>query len=60
LGIPKRLLLPSVRNGRALPKRVLTRGIVESWERDDKPIYLLRLPKSWDIPRAVEKYLNTF
>jgi adenine-specific DNA-methyltransferase len=58
-GISRKLLHPSVRNGRALPKRELTRAVVQSWVREDEPVYLLRLPKSRDIPRAVERYLDT-
>lgn len=59
LGIPGKLLQASVRNGRALPKRELTRAAVEVWERKDEPIYLLRLSKSQDIPQAVARYLDT-
>ncbi len=57
--IPERLLHPTVRNGRALSGRVLTRSIVQQWVKGDAPIYLLRLPKSLDVPSSVSRYLDT-
>jgi adenine-specific DNA-methyltransferase len=57
--IPKRLLHPTVRNGRSLPDRNLTLGVVREWVRKDEPVYLLKLPKSPDIPPSVRKYLDT-
>jgi tRNA1(Val) A37 N6-methylase TrmN6 len=59
LGIPKQLLHPTVRNGRALPGRNLTRSVVQEWVREDKPVYLLKLPKAPDIPLPVKSYLDT-
>jgi hypothetical protein len=59
LDIPTKLLHPTVRNGRALPERSLTQAVVKKWVRDDDPIYLLKLPKSDDIPRSVTRYLET-
>lgn len=57
--IPVQLLHPTVRNGRALPQKNLTKKVVSKWVRDDEPIYLLRLPKSLDIPKSVKRYLDT-
>ena len=57
--IPEQLLLPTVRNGRALPERNLTRSVVRKWVTEDEPIYLLKLPKSSDIPLSVKRYLDT-
>ena len=57
--IPKQLRHPTVRNGRALPKRNLTHSVVHKWVREDEPIYLLKLPKAPDIPLSVKKYLDT-
>jgi adenine-specific DNA methylase len=59
LDIPRGLLHPTVRNGRALPARTLTRSVVQEWVREDKPIYLLKLPKISDIPVSVRSYLDT-
>jgi hypothetical protein len=59
LGIPFKLLQPTVRNGRALPSKNLTQAVVKKWIRDDEPIYLLRLPKTDDLPRSVKRYLET-
>jgi hypothetical protein len=57
--IPKELLHPTVRNGRALPARALTRSVVQEWVREDKPVYLLKLPRAPDIPLSVKSYLDT-
>jgi hypothetical protein len=57
--IPKQLVHPTVRNGRALLGRNLTRSVVREWVREDKPIYLLKLPKASDIPLPVKRYLDT-
>jgi hypothetical protein len=57
--IPGHLLHPTVRSGRGLPRRNLTQTVVRKWVMEDEPIYLLKLPKSPDIPMAVERYLDT-
>jgi hypothetical protein len=57
--IPYQLLHPTVRNGRSLPLRDLTRSVVKEWVREDKPVYLLKLPKALDIPLSVRSYLDT-
>lgn len=57
--IPKKLLHPSVRNGRALPPQRVTTGVVERWMRNDEPILLLKLSKTDEMPRSVRRYLNT-
>lgn len=59
LGIPDALLHPSVRNGRSLPARELTKETVTRWFRSDEPVLLLRLPKSAELPAAVKRYLAT-
>lgn len=59
LDIPRQLLHPTVRNGRALPPKLLNASVVNKWVRDDEPIYLLRLPKTADVPTPVRKYLDT-
>ncbi len=59
LGIPSNLLQPTVRNGRALPEKNLTPSVVKKWIKDDDPIYLLRLPKTENLPRSVIRYIET-
>jgi adenine-specific DNA-methyltransferase len=58
-GIPKQFLQPTVRNGRALPLSRVTASVVDRWKRDDEAILLLRLPKSKNIPRSIQMYLDT-
>ncbi|MFL9870054.1 Eco57I restriction-modification methylase domain-containing protein [Paraburkholderia megapolitana] len=59
LSIPKQLLHPTVRNGRALPKRRLTTSTVGKWHQDDEQVLLLRMPKSGRVPAAVSRYLDS-
>jgi adenine-specific DNA-methyltransferase len=59
LRIPKQLLHPTVRNGRALPKRRLTTSTVGKWHQDDEQVLLLRMPKSGRVPAAVLRYLDS-
>ena len=58
-GIPESLLHPAVRSARTLPARAVTKDIVESWRRADEPILLLRLPKDIELPRSVQRYIDT-
>jgi len=57
--IPEHLLHPTIRNARALSTDTVTRTLVERWKKADDPFLLLRLPKTRDIPREVERYLDT-
>ncbi len=57
--LPRKLLHPTVRNGRSLPRDRLTAATVEKWERADDPILLLRLPKTATVPSTVLRYLDT-
>ena len=61
LGIPAKLLHPTVRNGRALPRKSLTRSTIAKWHADDDPIMLLRLPKvrATELPVSVRRYLDS-
>jgi adenine-specific DNA-methyltransferase len=59
LRIPKQLLHPTVRNGRALPTRRLTAATVCEWQRDDEQILLLRMPKQGRVPVSVSRYLDS-
>jgi hypothetical protein len=58
-GIPQTLLQPTVRNGKALNGRAITRSKVEGWRRRDEPNFLLRLGGSNKIPQAVQRYLDS-
>lgn len=57
--IPDSLLQPTVRNGRGLPRDSLTSGVVAAWREADRPMLLLRLPKSIELPTSVKAYLES-
>jgi adenine-specific DNA-methyltransferase len=59
LSIPQKLLHPTVRNGRALPKRQLTASTVGAWHQNDEQVLLLRMPKTGRVPASVSRYLNS-
>lgn len=61
LGIPAELLHPTVRNGRALPAKRLTKSTLQQWHAADEPFMLLRLPKTRlaDLPLKVRHYLDS-
>ncbi|MFP3554224.1 hypothetical protein SB861_26485 [Paraburkholderia sp. SIMBA_049] len=59
LRIPKQLLHPTVRNGRALPKRRLTTSTVGTWRQNDEQVLLLRMPKTGRVPASVSRYLDS-
>ncbi|BCZ85750.1 restriction endonuclease (plasmid) [Paraburkholderia terrae] len=59
LRIPDNLLHPTVRNGRALPKRSLTAMTVNNWHSKDEPILLLKMPKTGRVPASVARYLDS-
>ena len=57
--IPQEFLHPTVRNGRVLPKRILSNRTIEEWYRSDKPMLLLRIPKKAELPQPISKYLSS-
>lgn len=57
-GIPQDLLQTTVRSARALPAGELTADAVGSWQRDDEPMLLLRIPKTASVPAKVRRYLD--
>jgi adenine-specific DNA-methyltransferase len=59
LGIPQEFLHPSVRNGRSLPARQITRPLVEAWKKADQQMLLLRLRRGDELPQAVKRYLDS-
>ena len=58
-GIPAGLLHVSVRNGKVLSGRAVTRSNVESWVRHDDPVLLLRLASVAHLPTCVRNYLDS-
>lgn len=59
LGIPSAFLQPSVRNGRAMPERQITKATVETWKRNDDPVLLLRLTRDQELPVPIKRYLES-
>jgi len=59
LRIPSAFLQPSLRNGRAMPDRQITKATVDNWKRNDDPVLLLRLTRDQEIPAAVSNYLDS-
>jgi hypothetical protein len=59
LGIPDAFLKPSVRNGKMLPTRAVSRSDVTAWMERDEPCLLLRLTRNDQLPRSVVRYLDS-
>ena len=59
LRIPERYLMPTVRNGRALPAEVVDNSTVSTWMKRDDPFLLLRLRQEDSIPSPVRRYLDS-
>ena len=57
--IPAAFLHPTVRNGRTLPPRELTKRSIDRWRRADEPMMLLRIGKRAELPAGVRRYLGT-
>lgn len=57
--IPSKLLHPTVRNSRALPKGQITAATVQSWRKADDPALLLRLQRGQPLPASVRRYLES-
>jgi hypothetical protein len=57
--IPDTFLHASLRNGRAMPSRQITKVTVENWTRADDPVLLLRLNRGQDLPASVRNYLDS-
>lgn len=58
-GIADRWLRPSVRNGRYLPARAVTEETLQSWIRDDEPVFLLKLDALAHLPPTIRAYLDS-
>jgi hypothetical protein len=59
LRIPPAFLQPSLRNGRAMPEKQITKTTVDNWKRNDDPVLLLRLTRDQALPAAVRSYLDS-
>jgi len=59
VGIPHRLLQPSIRNGRMLVGTAITDDTVREWWRCDEPNFLLRITPSTSVPSALRTYLDS-
>ncbi|MFG1265388.1 MULTISPECIES: Eco57I restriction-modification methylase domain-containing protein [Xanthobacter] len=59
LQIPSRFLHPSLRNGRAMPDRQITKATVETWTRSDDKVLLLKLSRGEELPASVRRYLES-
>lgn len=59
LRIPAAFLQPAVRNGRAMPAKMITKATVEGWQRNDDPVLLLRLTRDQELPSSVRDYLDS-
>jgi adenine-specific DNA-methyltransferase len=57
--IPGAFLHASLRNGRAMPSREITRATVDSWMSADAPVLLLRLKHDQELPASVRRYLDS-
>jgi hypothetical protein len=58
-GIPERFLIPAVRNGRMLPKDVVTENTIKNWIAQDEACLLLRLESGDSVPAPVRRYLDS-
>jgi adenine-specific DNA-methyltransferase len=52
-------LHPSLRNGRAMPQRQITKATLAAWERNDDAVLLLRLQRGQDLPSGIRRYLDS-
>jgi hypothetical protein len=59
LRIPAPFLLPSLRNGRAMPERQITKATVDAWKQNDDPVLLLRLTRDQKLPMSIRNYLDS-
>ncbi len=59
LKIPTAFLHPTLRNGRAMPSKEITRATVEAWTSSDDPVLLLRLTQKQELPASVMRYLDS-
>ena len=59
LKIPANLLHPSLRNGRAMPAKQITKATVDTWTQSDDKVLLLRLARDEALPASVVRYLDS-
>ncbi|HWL92951.1 MAG TPA: SAM-dependent DNA methyltransferase, partial [Phycisphaerae bacterium] len=59
LGIPPKMVHPTVRNGRSLAGGCVDERRVQSWIAADDAVLLLRLERLHDMPKPVRRYLDS-
>jgi len=59
LQIPAAFVHASLRNGRSMPSKQITKATVANWMRADDPVLLLRLNRGQDLPASVREYLDS-
>lgn len=59
LSIPSALLQPTLRNGRAMPEKQITKATVDTWKNLDEQVLLLRLSRSQELSASVRRYLDS-
>lgn len=59
LGIESPFLQPSLRNGRAMPNRQITKVTVDGWMKSDDQVLLLRLTRDQELSSSVRRYLDS-
>jgi adenine-specific DNA-methyltransferase len=57
--IPAAFLRPSVRKGEVLRSARLTQSAVENWHKRDDEMLLLHIAKESEVPRTVQRYLDS-
>jgi len=57
--IPSSYLQPTVRSGRMLTGRAITKSNVRAWKRRDEPNFLLRVAATGPVPKAIRRYLDS-
>ena len=57
--VPKRCLLPTVRNSRVLPADRVSDATINQWMERDDPVLLLRLGREGRLPNSVVHYLDS-
>jgi adenine-specific DNA-methyltransferase len=57
--IPSAFLHPTIRNGRAMPARQITKATVDAWTKGDEQMFLLRLRRGQELPTSITRYLDS-
>jgi adenine-specific DNA-methyltransferase len=57
--IPSAFLQPTLRNGRAMPAKQITKATVDGWTKSDDQILLLRINRGQELSSSVRRYLDS-